>query len=115
TTYTPPTNPPSGGLTVTITATSVADTSKSASATITVTVVLPPITVSVAPGASAVQAGATAQFTATVTNDSANKGVTWTVTCSTALCGTVAPTATASGAATTYTAPTNPPSAGLTV
>ena len=115
TTYTPPTNPPSGGLTVTVTATSAADTSKSASASITVTVALPPITVSVAPGASTVQAGATAQFTATVTNDSANKGVTWTVTCSAAPCGIVAPTATASGAATTYTAPANAPSAGLTV
>lgn len=113
TTYTAPTTPPSGGLTVTIAATSVADTSKSASATITVTV--PAITVDVEPPAATVEAGSTAQFTATVANDPSNKGVTWSVSCSPAPCGTVSPTSTPSGTATTYTAPSTPPMGDLSV
>ena len=75
----------------------------------------PNVTVSVTPSTATVQAGTTAQFTATVTNDSANKGVTWTVSCSPMPCGTVSPTATASGVATTYTAPTTPPAGDLSV
>lgn len=47
---------------------------------------------------------ATASLTATVTNDSAAKGVTWTCAPSGA-CGSFNPTGTASGASTTYTAP----------
>jgi hypothetical protein len=47
---------------------------------------------------------ATASLTATVTNDSAAKGVTWSCTPSGA-CGSFNPTSTASAAATTYTAP----------
>lgn len=113
TTYTAPSNPPSAGLTVTITATSFADTSKSASAAITVTV--PAITVMVAPSSATLSPGATAQFTATVSNDSANKGVTWTVVCSASPCGTVSLATTASGAATTYTAPTTEPAGDLFV
>ena len=112
TTYTAPATPPANNLTVTITATSVANTSASASATITVPAA---IAVSVSPSTATVQPGATAKFTATVTNDPANKGVTWTVSCSVAPCGTVSPSATASGAATTYTAPTTPPTSNLTV
>ena len=113
TTYTAPSNPPSAGLTVTIIATSVTDTSKSASATITV--IVPTITVSVAPNSATVPAGKTAQFTATVTNDSANQGVTWTVSCSASPCGTVSSATMASGAATTYTAPTTEPAGDLFV
>jgi predicted dienelactone hydrolase len=74
----------------------------------------PVISVSLSASTITVQAGATTQISATVTNDSANKGVTWTVTCPTAPCGTVSPATTASGVATTYTAPINPP-ASLTV
>lgn len=80
----------------------------------------PPITVSVLPATPTVVLGATQQFTATVTNDSANKGVTWTVTqsgtaCAPA-CGAVSPSSTASGTATTYTAPsTMPASASVTI
>ena len=69
----------------------------------------------VTPNSATVQADATAQFTATVTNDPANKGVTWTVTCAKAPCGTVSPSATASGVATTYRAPTTPPASNLNV
>lgn len=112
TTYTAPTTPPASNLMVTITATSVANTSASNSATISVPA---GISVSVTPSTATVQAGATANFTATVTNDPANKGVTWIVTCPAAPCGTVLPAATASGIATTYTAPTTPPTSDLTV
>jgi hypothetical protein len=74
-----------------------------------------PISVSVSPASVTVQASTTQQFTATVANDSANKGVTWSVTCSTAPCGSVSPTSTASGAATTYTARSTTPGSSLTV
>lgn len=43
-----------------------------------------PITVSVSPTSATVRANGTQSFMATVANDSANKGVTWTVSCSTA-------------------------------
>ncbi len=104
-TYNAPTSPPASNLTVTLTATSVADSSKTRSATITV----PAISVSVSPGSTLMPVNATQQYTATVRNDPANKGVTWTLTqggtsCSPG-CGTVAPAATASGAPSTYTAP----------
>ncbi|HVB34801.1 MAG TPA: hypothetical protein VNJ52_10580 [Patescibacteria group bacterium] len=116
TTYTAPATPPSSNLTVTITATSVKDPTKSATVTITVLA----ITVSVNPATpQTVNAGSSAQFTATVSNDPASGGVNWTLTqgatpCS-PTCGSVSPAATASGAATTYTAPTTPPASTLTI
>jgi YVTN family beta-propeller protein len=73
----------------------------------------PAISVSLSEATATVQAGATAQFTASVANDSAGKGVTWTVTCSASACGSVSPTATPSGTPTTYTAPST--GASLTV
>jgi len=75
----------------------------------------PVVNVSVSPSTFTVQAGAAVQFAATVTNDLANRGVTWTVTCPTASCGSITPTSTASGSAATYTAPAAPPSSSLTV
>jgi hypothetical protein len=54
--------------------------------------------------------GSTASLTAVVTNDSKNAGVTWSVTCGSAQCGSFAPASTASAAATTYTPPAAPPS-----
>src|SRR5260370_5926328 len=71
------------------------------------------ISVSLSQTAATVLAGSTAQFTATVLNDSASKGVNWTVSCSATACGTVSPTATPSGTATTYTAPAMPPASDL--
>ena len=68
------------------------------------------ITVSVAPiGAQTIDQGQSKNFTGNVGNDSSNKGVNWTLTqngtaCSPG-CGTIAPASTASGVATTYTAP----------
>src|SRR5215469_16294237 len=67
------------------------------------------ITVSVSPSSASLQAGDRKAITATVANDSNNQGVTWTVSCSTSSCGSVSPTSTASGASTTYTAPTSDP------
>ncbi len=60
-----------------VTATSVADTTKSASASVTVTVSAPqPVSITVSPTSTALFAGGTQQFTATVKNAS-NTSVTW--------------------------------------
>jgi hypothetical protein len=70
----------------------------------------PQISVSLSPaGAQIVDQGQAKQFTATVTNDSNNKGVNWTLTqngtaCSPG-CGSISPSSTASGTPATYTAP----------
>jgi len=112
TTYTAPAIPPAGDLTVTVTATAAAGGASPVSANFKV----PGITVTVAaPSATPLKVNATAQVTATATGDSAAKGVTWTVSCAIAACGSVSPTTTASGVATTYTAPSTPPAGNLTV
>jgi hypothetical protein len=108
--YTAPvTLPPSTA--VTLTATSLADSTKSAAATITVTSMA--ISVTVSPIASSVQLGQTQTFTATVTNDGQNKGVTWELSgaaCSGPACGSLSAPSSKSGTAITYTAPANVPS-----
>ena len=106
TTYTPP-NSQTSALTVKLTATSASDATKSATATITV----PALTVSLSSTSTTLQPGAQAQFSATVTNDGANAGVNWTVSCpqGPATCGSVSPSFTASGGTVTYTAGTVPP------
>jgi hypothetical protein len=110
-TYTGPAAAPSPA-TVTVTATSVADPTKSASATITIiagtsiTVTVSPITASLAIG------GVTQTFTATVQNDSQNRGVTWVLSgsnCNGSTCGSVSP---ASGGSVTYTSPAGALNAG---
>ena len=65
----------------------------------------PVISIALAPTTAVVQAGATTQLTAAMSNDASNRGVTWTVSCPTAPCGTVSPATTMSGAVATYTAP----------
>lgn len=55
--------------------------------------------------------GGTASVAATVQNDSAARGVNWSCTPATA-CGAFSPTSTASGSATTYTAPAAVPTGG---
>jgi dienelactone hydrolase len=70
----------------------------------------PQITVAVSPASGTVLASGTAQLVATVDHDPSNKGVTWTWSCPTGSCGSVSPTSTASGVATTYTAPAPPAS-----
>jgi len=69
----------------------------------------PSITVSVAPATATVTVSTTQAFTATVSNDSANKGVTWTLSgssCTGAACGTLTD---ATAATVTYTAPATVP------
>ena len=56
--------------------------------------------------------GSQAGIAATVTNDSQNGGVNWTVTCGSADCGSFQPTSTASTVPTTYTAPATIPTGG---
>jgi hypothetical protein len=96
--------------TVTVTATSVTDSTKSATATITISAPGAPISVTLNAPPTSLVSSATAALTATVSNDSANAGVTWSVTCGSAQCGSFNPTTTPSGTATTYTAPAAPPS-----
>lgn len=119
-TYSAPVSAPTPA-SVTLTAKSVSDATKTAAAAITVTPAAPtPIAVSLSQTTATVAAGGTANFTATVTNDSANGGVSWTLSgagCSGATCGTVAPASSASGVAVTYTAPVSlpaPPAVTLT-
>jgi len=63
-----------------------------------------PISVALTGAQSSLSPNATDAITATVSNDSAAKGVTWSCTPASS-CGSFNPTATASGTATTYTAP----------
>jgi Fe-S cluster assembly iron-binding protein IscA len=96
--------------TVTVTATSVTDNSKSASAVVTITSL---IQLSITPtGFVGVDVSTTRQFTATISNDPGNSGVTWTVSgsgCSGTACGTISP-------AGLYAAPaTVPPPVTITV
>ena len=107
TSYTSPASVPTPTATVTVVATSVSDSTKTASVTITIVAAPPPpIAVTFNPAAPTTLAtSATSNLTAVVTNDSANAGVKWTVTCSSSACGGFSLTSTASGAATVYTAP----------
>jgi hypothetical protein len=112
--YTAPSSAPNPA-TVTVTATSVTDTSKSVSASITIAAPNAPISVTLNSPPSSVAATTTAALTAMVSNDSANAGVTWSVTCGSAQCGSFSPTTTPSGTATTYTAPAAPPTPATVV
>jgi len=72
----------------------------------------PPAAISVALSAqppSTLTVNAQTVLTANVSNDSANAGVRWTVTCGSSACGAFSAASTASGASTTYTAPTAVP------
>lgn len=75
----------------------------------------PAIIVAVSPISSTVQTDGTRSISATVINDPANKGVNWTIACSTNSCGTVSPTSTSSGQSTTYTAPATAPAGSVTI
>ncbi len=75
----------------------------------------PRITIAVDPTTAVVHAGAAIQLTAALSNDASNRGVTWTVSCGAAPCGTISPTRTASGAPATYTAPGTLPTSSATI
>ena len=101
--YTAPTAVPSPA-TVTLTATSVADTTKQATTTITITApISSSIIISVSPTRAALTVGQTfASLSGTVTNDSSNQGVAWSISPAGA---TFSPSTSASGANVTLTAP----------
>lgn len=71
----------------------------------------PAIKVSISPNAANGQWGGSIQLTATVENDGSNRGVTWTITCSSTPCGSLSSTSTASGKPTTYSPPVALPAA----
>jgi hypothetical protein len=89
-TYTAPATLPTPAA-VTLTATSKRDGAKSNTATITLTAPSA-IVVTVSPTTASVSAGSAQNFTATIQNDSQNKGVNWSVAgsgCSETACGTL--------------------------
>jgi hypothetical protein len=100
--------------TVTVTATSVTDPTRAASATITISTPSAPVTVTLNSPPASLAAATSAALTATVANDSANAGVTWSVSCGSAQCGSFNPTTTPSGTATTYAAPPTPATVTVT-
>ena len=108
-TYNAPTTVINVATPVMLTATSIKDPTKSTTANIT----LNRTSVTIAPTNPLAMLGGTAQaFTATVSNDGTNAGVTWTVSGG----GSFSPSTTLSGTATTYTAasPVTSTSATLT-
>lgn len=111
-TFTAPPAPPTPNPAVTITATSTAAGSVTATAVVTIVAPLSVAITQGVPNKSIVEAG-NAPLVATVSNDAANAGVDWTVTCgSPGMCGSFSSAHTASGAATTFTAPGALPAGG---
>lgn len=74
-----------------------------------------PIAIAITPNGATVLAGETLEVTAVVSNDPANRGVSWSVSCPANPCGTVSPATTASGMATVYTAPSTQATSDLAV
>ena len=73
----------------------------------------PSVAVTLSPTSQSIAVGTNQTFTATVSNDSQSRGVTWTLSgagCSGTSCGTLSATSSASGAPITYTAPAAVPS-----
>ena len=108
-TYSPPAVQPTTDLAINVTATSVASPGATASDTLTI----PAIAVAIQVDNGLVPSGTTMPLTATVTYDSGNGGVTWSLSCTATDCGSIAPTSSASGAMVTYTAPALPPPGNL--
>src|SRR5437016_1855415 len=103
-TYTAPATVPANP-TVTLTATSVANSTRSASATITVTSTSP-VSVTISPTSASLNVSTARQFTASVANDPANQGVTWSLTQSGSSCAPTCGALSGQTATTvTYTAP----------
>ena len=101
--YTAPAAPPVGG-TVTLYAAAAGDPSRYASLSFPITGL--PVSVGFAPQPPAsIAEGAAVSLKAVVNNDYTPMGVTWSVTCAMSSCGSFSPTKTASGVATTFTAP----------
>lgn len=71
----------------------------------------PAIVVSVAPASQHVDEGQGVTVTATISNDTSGKGVTWSISCAAASCGSLSSQA---GSSVIFTAP-NPVTAGLSI
>src|SRR5262249_19982679 len=111
TTYTAPTPLPASDLGVTLTATSSTNSAASGQAEVIIT----GIDIGISVDNSTVDARLSAQVTATVSSDTPNKSINWSVSCDTAPCGTILPATTNSGTATTYAAPHDAPASDLAV
>ena len=107
-TYNPPAGALASALTVTVTATSVSSATVSAKATLTVPAT---VVVSVSPASATVPAGSTQVFTASVQNDPANAGVTWSISPASGA-GTLSNITSTSA---TYNAPAAPPPTDVVV
>jgi hypothetical protein len=111
--FTVPASPPKQGV-VTLYAAATADHSRYSSVTLTV-VGLP---ISIQFGSvpvSSLPVNGTVAFKAVLTNDYVSGGVNWSAACGASSCGTFSPAKTASGVATTYTAPATVPPGGTVV
>jgi hypothetical protein len=109
--YTAPAAIPSPAA-VTIAAISQAQPTKMATAQAVISTPPPAVVVAISPVSASVRAGHTQALTATLQNDTQNKGVTWTLAgagCSAATCGTLSSSSSVSGAAITYNAPAQAP------
>ncbi len=106
-TYNAPASAPASDVTVTLTATVIDDGTKTAVANITV----PAITVSISPPSATVGANTTQDFTATVSNDPKNGGVTWSLSPASGQ-GSLSK---ATSTSVTYNAPANAPASDVTV
>ncbi len=108
--YTAPAAPPKGG-TVTLYAAATADHTRYSVVTLTINGL--PIAINFAQVPPATLAvNSTAQFQVALSNDYNAAGANWTVSCGSSNCGSFSPAQTASGIATTYTAPATAPAGG---
>lgn len=108
-TYTAPPGVPCCDIVVQVTASPVS----APSVQTTNNIIIPTLAVIVSPQSAQLAPNGITQFVANVSYP--GPGVTWSVQCSAADCGTIAPSSSASGVAVTYTAPATVPSGGLTV
>lgn len=109
--YVAPGAPPKDGI-VTLYAASASSPNKFASVSLSING--NPISVSLAPPPpGSLTAGSSTQLRSVLNNDPANAGVTWSVLCGSADCGSFQPSQTGSGIATTYTAPAAAPAGGI--
>jgi len=112
-TYTAPLTPSVSNLVVPIMATSHANPLASATANVTIIVSISVTITQGVPTGSIIE-NTTASLIATVAYDPSVAGVDWTVTCgSPGACGSFSPPHTASGAATTFTAPNGVPAGNI--
>ncbi len=108
--YNAPAAPPKQGV---VTLYAYATSNRSQFSSITLTINALPISIQFAPAPpDTLATGASAQFKAVLSNDPANAGVNWSVICPASDCGSFQPVKTASGIATTYTAPASIPTGG---